>query len=287
MCCKFSTVFAIVKIIVGCAIFAVSFNLFLFPYSLTIGGLSGLSTMLVCLLDTGSVGLFTALMNLPLFAIAGLRIGRRFIWLSLIGALTSSILIDLSAQLPVPDVEPVIAALYGGVLCGLGIGIVFSTGGSTGGSDIIIRLMKRRWRSIPIGILTIIFDIVLALMIGIVLHDVSRTLYSVIAIFLSGQVVDVVVYRFDYSKVAWIICKDHDAIAALIARELGRGTTFFYGEGSHNHGKLKIVMTAVKRHQLPKLKELVSMQESDAFIVVQEAHQVLGDGFMRYTGELL
>lgn len=287
MQCRFYTVRTFVKITVGCLIFAVSFNLFLLPYDLTIGGLSGLSMMLVNLLDSGTIGLFTVLMNLPLFTIAGLKIGKKFFWLSLTGALISSVLIDLMSFLPVLHVEPVIAALYGGILCGLGIGIVFSTGGSTGGSDIIIRLMKRRWRSIPIGVLTITFDISLALLVGIVLDDISRTLYSIIAIFLSGQVVDVVIYRFDYSKVVWIICKDHDAMAALIARELGRGATFFDGEGSFRHQPLKIVMTAVKRQQLPKLKELVSRQETEAFIVVQQAHQVLGDGFLRYSGELL
>ena len=284
---KFDSVGAIARIIFGCFLFAVSFNMFLLPRALTIGGLSGLSMMIVCLLDTGSVGFFTALMNLPLFAIGGLKIGKRFFWLSLTGALASSVLIDWMSFLPVPNVEPVIAALYGGTLCGLGLGIVFSTGGSTGGSDIIIRLLKRRWKSVPIGVLTITFDILLALLVGVMLDDISRTLYSIIAIFLSGQVVDAVIYRFDYSKVAWIICKDHEAMAALVARELGRGATFFDGEGSYRHQPLKIVMTAVKRQQLPKLKEIVSRQEPDAFIVVQEAHQVLGDGFLRYSGELL
>jgi len=287
MQCWFYTVRTFIKITVGCLIFAVSFNLFLLPHDLTIGGLSGLSMMLVSLLDSGTIGLFTVMMNLPLFTIAGLKIGKKFFWLSLTGALISSAMIDLMSFLPAMHVEPVIAALYGGVLCGLGIGIVFSTGGSTGGSDIIIRLMKRRWKSIPIGVLTITFDILLALLIGIILDDISRTLYSIIAIFLSGQVVDAVIYRFDYSKVVWIICKDHDTMAALIARELGRGSTFFDGEGSFRHQPLKIVMTAVKRQQLPKLKELVSRQESEAFIVVQQAHQVLGDGFLRYSGELL
>jgi len=277
----------VLKIAAGCSLFGLGFNLFLLPNALNAGGLSGLSMMLVHLTKFGSVGVLTAAMNLPLFALAGMKIGKRFLILSMVGALLSAVSIDLFSLLPVPQTEPLIGSLYGGAICGLGLGIVFVTGGSTGGSDIIVRLLKRRWANVPIGTINIIFDMLIAVLTGIVFRDFSSTLYSGIAIFVSGQVVDAVVYRFDYSRVALIISKEHVAIAGRIAKDLGRGATYLHAEGSYSGNQTMVVLTAVKRQQLSELKALVVDIDPDAFIIVQEAHQVLGDGFLRYSKDAL
>lgn len=276
-----------IKIAIGCAMFGLGFNLFLLPNSLNAGGLSGLSMVLVHILRLGTVGTVTAFFNLPLFIIGGVKIGKRFFVGSLIGMLLSSTFIDLFSLLPFPDTEPLIGALYGGVICGLGLGLVFSTGCSTGGSDIVVRLIKRKWRNVPIGTITIALDLCVAILTGIVFRDVTRTLYSGVAIFVSGQVVDAVVYRFDYSKVALIITDCHERIAKEIAAKLDRGATFLDGEGSYRHNKTKVVLTAVKRQQVAELKQLVSEVDPNAFIIVQEAHQVLGDGFSQYSKDSL
>ena len=284
---RMDSVLPLVKTVIGCAVFSLSFNLFLLPNDLNAGGISGLSMALVYLTGFGTIGTFTALMNLPLFALAGIRIGRKFFMLSLMGMLFSSVFIDLFAALPRPETEPLIGCLYGGLLCGLGLGLVFSVGGSTGGSDIIVRLLKQKLRSVPIGTITICFDLIVAVLTGIVFGDITRTLYSGIAIFVSGQVLDAVVYRFDYSRVALIISRHYEQIAAMIARELGRGATYLHGEGSYSHCQTKVVLTAVRRQQLAELKRLVVEVDSEAFIIVQEAHQVLGDGFLRYCKDAL
>lgn len=281
------SVIVVLKIAAGCSLFGLGFNLFLLPNALNAGGLSGLSMMLVHLTKFGSVGVLTAAMNLPLFALAGMKIGKRFLILSMVGALLSAVSIDLFSLLPVPQTEPLIGSLYGGAICGLGLGIVFVTGGSTGGSDIIVRLLKRRWANVPIGTINIIFDMLIAVLTGIVFRDFSSTLYSGIAIFVSGQVVDAVVYRFDYSRVALIISKEHVAIAGRIAKDLGRGATYLHAEGSYSGNQTMVVLTAVKRQQLSELKALVVDIDPDAFIIVQEAHQVLGDGFLRYSKDAL
>lgn len=275
------------KIVLGCFLFSLGFNLFLEPNRLNAGGISGLSMALVHLSGLGTVGFFTAVMNLPLFAVAGAKIGKRFFLLSLVGMLLSSVFIDLLARFPRPATEPLVGCLYGGLLCGLGIGIVFSVGASTGGSDIIVRLLKKKWQGVPIGTIAIAFDFLVAILTGVVFGDVSRTLYSGIAVFVSGQVVDAVVYRFDYSRVALIISKHHEKIAAVVAGELGRGATFLHGEGSFSHIQTEVVLTAVRRQQLAQLKQLVAEVDPDAFIIVQEAHQVLGDGFLRYSKDAL
>ena len=251
------------------------------------GGISGLAMVLVHLLGIGSVGTLSILINLPLFLLGGMKIGKRFFIGSLIGMLFSSILIDLFAKYPIPDVEPLIGVLYGGGLCGLGLGIVFVIGSSTGGSDILVRLLKLRWRNVPIGQISMCFDVFVVVLTGLVFHDITSALYTGLAVFVTSQVVDIVVYRFDFSKVALIITKEHDKVAQAISDKLERGATFLYGQGTYSGNDTKVVLSAVKKQQLAELKELVVAIDPDAFIIVQEAHQVLGDGFSRYTKDAL
>lgn len=273
----------LIKIILGCALFGLGFGMFLIPSDLNAGGLSGLSMVLVHFIGRGSVGTLTALLNLPLFIVGGFKIGKKFLIGSLIGMVLSSTAIDLFTMLPAPQVDPLMGAIYGGAICGVGLGMVFVTGASTGGSDIIVRLLKKRWQHVPIGVINTLFDACVAVLTGLVFKDVSRALYSGIAIFLCGQIIDAVVYRFDYSKVALIITKEHQPVADKINAELDRGVTYLQGEGYYSHQEFKVILTAVKRHQIANLKQLVVEVDPNAFIIVQEAHQVLGDGFSRYS----
>ena len=273
--------------ILGSALFAFGFSYFLMPNDISPGGISGLALVAVEITKFGSVGSAAVLINLPLFLIAGLKIGRRFFFGSLMGMLISSALIDAFALLPIPTTEPLIGALYGGVLCGLGLGSVFAAGASTGGSDIVVRLLKLRWRDVPIGQISMAFDGIVAVITGIVFHDLNKALYTGVAVALSGKIMDAVVYRFDYSKVALIITKEHEKIAEAINNNLDRGATFLHGEGSYTHQKMMVVLTAVKRQQITELKELVMEIDPDAFVIVQEAHQVLGDGFSHYNRNAL
>ena len=282
-----STAAFVAKIIIGDILFALGFNLFLKPNGLNAGGLSGLAMVLVHFLGFGTVGLITGVVNLPLFIIGGKKLGKNFFFGSLMGMTFLSLAIDLLAWIPKPEVEPLIAALYGGAICGVGLGVVFTSGGTTGGSDIVVRLLKLRYRHVPIGIINICFDLCVAVLTGLAFQDVSRALYSGVAIFITGNVVDAVVYRFDYSKVALIISPRYEEIAKMITTQLERGATFLQGQGVYSGNDTKVVLTAVKKQQLPELKRLVSEIDPDAFVIVQEAHQVLGDGFSRYSKEEL
>ena len=277
----------VLKCAVGCALFGLGFNLFLEPNGMNAGGLSGLAMVLVHLTKFGTVGMITALVNLPLFIAAGLRVGKKFFFASLVGMLMCSVFIDLFAMLPRPETEPLIAALYGGLLCGVGLGIVFAGGGSTGGSDIIVRLLKQKWPDVPIGIISSCFDFAVVALTGIAFRNVQLALYCGVSIFVAGRVIDAVVYSFDYSRVALIITGEYPAVAEAITKQLERGVTYLDGEGYYSGRNTKVILTAVKRQQLAELKELVVNIDPNAFIIVQEAHQVLGDGFSRYSKDSL
>ena len=277
----------LIKTAIGCALFALGFDLFLMPGGMNAGGLSGLAMILVHVTGLGTVGLVSALMNIPLFVLGGMKIGKKFFLGSLLGMLFSSVFIDLFSILPTPQVEPLIGAVYGGLICGIGLGFVFAAGVSTGGSDIIVRLLKLKWRHVPIGVISMCFDACVAVLTGIVYREVSSALYTGIAIYITGKIIDMVVYSFDYSKVALIITKEYEQVAQVISDKLERGATYLYGEGTYSRKETKVVLTAVKKQQIAELKELVVNIDPDAFIIVQEAHQVLGDGFIRYSKDAL
>ena len=277
----------VIVTLIGCGLFGVGFNMFLVPNGLNAGGMTGLSMIIGRIIGYEGYGIISALINIPLFALAGLRVGRKFFFGSLFGMAAMSGFIELLTFLPAPEIDPLIGALYGGVVCGVGLGAVFSIGFSTGGSDIIVRLLKLKWRNVPIGVLSILFDSVIAVLTGIVFDNFVLALYSGIAIFVTGRVVDMVVYHFDYSKVAIIITPKYEQVAHAINHDLECGVTLLHGEGSYYREQTKVILTAVKRQYLAELKECVVNIDPDAFIIVQEAHQVLGEGFARYSKDAL
>ena len=274
-------------VVAGGCMFSLGFVLFLDVHSFNGGGISGLAQILAHLVGFGSVGFWVVVFNIPLFLFGGIKLGKKFFFGSLLGLAAVTVGLEVFTLLPVPETEPLLACIYGGVLVGGGIGIVFMAGASTGGSDIIVRLLKRKWRNVPIGTITMGFDIVVMLLTGIAFGDLSKALYTGITLFISGKVLDIVVYSFDYSKVVLVISENHKEISHRILTKLERGVTVLHGEGAYSSNEKKVLLTAVKKHQLAELKQLVVDVDPDAFVIVQEAHQVLGDGFARYTKDSL
>ena len=282
----------IITTIAGSFIFGAGYAIFLGPNDLNAGGISGLAAIVVQLINPNgtiplvTVGTLTILINLPLFAIGGLKIGKRFFFGSLLGLGISSMAID---YLPIGIVlgEPLLAALYGGVVTGIGLGLVFMSGTSTGGSDIVVRLVKLKARNTNIGVIAMIFDVFVVALTGLVFKNVENALYTGITAFLCSKVIDMVVYGFDNTKTALIITKEYEKVAETIGRELRRGSTYLYSQGTYSGADSKVVLVAVYPRQVAELKELVMHIDPKAFIIVQEAHQVLGDGFSRYSKDSL
>ncbi len=271
---------------VGCILFAVGFDLFLEPNSINVGGVSGLAMLIVETTGIGTVGLFTALLNVPLFLTGFKVLGKRFFFGSLFGMLASSLFFDLFRVFPVPQTETLLGALFGGVLTGAGLGLVFMAHASTGGSDIVARLLKRRFTDLKMGKLMLLVDLVVVTLTGIVFRDLSKALYSVIVLYVSAEVMDAILYGLDYSAVALIITTRHEQVYQAIDRQLCRGVTFLDGHGAYTGARKEIIMTAVSRRQVTELKQLVQRIDPEAFMILQDAHQVLGAGFKRYSDEL-
>ena len=273
-------------IALGCLIFALGFDLFMAPHSINVGGVSGVAMLLVEVTGIGSVGVFTVLLNVPLFLMGYKVLGKRFFFGSLFGMLASSLFLDVCSIIPAPQTETLLGALFGGVLSGIGIGLVFMGHASTGGSDIIARLLKRKFRDLKMGKLMLMVDLVIVAFTGVVFRDISKALYSVVILYVSAEVMDAILYGLDYSTVALIITERYDEVYAAIGNQLDRGETFLDGRGGYTGTPKTVIMTAVSRRQVSDLKQLVQSIDPNAFMILQEAHQVLGEGFKRYSDEL-
>ena len=198
-----------------------------------------------------------------------------------------SVFLDLFTVIPIPETDMILGALYGGLASGVGMGLVFLSGVSSGGTDIIVRLVKRKWPNFSIGRIALAMDLVVAILTGIVFNDFSKTLYSGITLYVTSAIVDAVIYSFDYSKVALVISPRYKEISDVIVQKLDRGVTLLDGHGYYSGRQTKVVLTAIKRHQVTDLKAMAAQIDPDAFIIIQEAHQVLGDGFSRYSKDSL
>ena len=200
--------------------------------------------------------------------------------------LLSSVFIDLFSVIPAPKTEILLDSLYGGILVGLGIGLVFLSGATTGGSDIAAKLLRRRFRSASLGKVMLAIDLFIITLTGIVFHDLSKTLYSALPLAASSFVMDQLLYGLDHSTVALIISEQYQAVSKQIADRLDRGATVLEGSGSYTGSPRPVLMSAVRQKELPEIKAIVREIDPDAFVILLPAHQVLGEGF-RGTGEEL
>lgn len=270
-------------IILGTAVYSLGFDLFLQPNQITAGGLSGFALLLVTLTRLGTVGLVTAILNVPLFLYGYRTLGRRFFIGSLVGTVSLSLFLDLFTRLPVLETEPLLGTLYGGILTGLGVGLVIMVGASTGGTDMMARLIKLKNQNISIGKLLLAIDAAVVLLTGIVFWDINKALYSAVTLYVCSLVVDGLIYGMDSSPVALIITDRASELSAEIVKRLARGVTAIRAQGGYTNMEHTVLLCAIKKNQTAELKAIVMEIDSNAFMIFQEAHQVLGFGFKHYS----
>lgn len=266
----------------GCAMFSLGFDLFLEPNHINVGGVSGIGQLLQHISGFGTVAGWSFVINVPLFAISIKGVGRSFFVGSLFGMVCLNITLELFTRLPAPETEPLLAALYGGLLCGVGCGLVFIAGASTGGVDILGRLLRPKFPNMPIGKIIMCMDLITITLTGVVFGDLNKALYSAVTLYVCSIAVDGVVYGLDYSTVAIIVSDCYQEIGDAINNKLERGVTYLNGQGYYSGQTKKVILSAIKKRQVAELKELVTELDPTAFIILQESHQVLGEGFKRY-----
>lgn len=271
---------AVVLIVLGCAIYAASFAFLTYPNNIVSGGLTGVAQILNLL--TGlPVGIMVMVMNIPLFLVALRKLGLRFVIFSFLGMMLCSVFIDLFslAELIVTE-DTLLAAVYGGVTRGLGVGLVYHTGATTGGSDIAARFLRRKYPYINFGTISLCIDACVVVAFAVIFQRFDSAMYTIITMFVSSHVVNLILYGMTNSGVCHIVTTQPKAIAQDINFTLGRGATILRGEGAYSGEERYVVLCVVKRQQIPALKRIVASWDEHAFVIVSESHEVFGKNFL-------
>ena len=267
------------QIIVGCAVTGASFRFLTYPNSIVSGGVTGISQILNLL--TGlPVGVMAAVMNVPLFIVAWRQFGLRFIVFSLIGTAACSLFIDLFSLVDLTLTnDMLLAAICGGLLNGLGYGLVYRVGATTGGSDIGARLLRRKYPHINFGTLSLSIDAAVVIAFAVVFRRFDSAMYTIIMMFVSSRIVNLILYGMSNSGICYIITIYPRELCEAISDRLGRGATVLRGEGGYSGEERDVILCAVKRQQIPQLRRIVSELDERAFVIVTESHEVFGENF--------
>lgn len=274
-------------ITVSCAIYAFAFDCFFQPNNLSMGGFTGISQILNRFLPFLPVGITVLVLNVPLLILGVRKQGLKLLFATLYAIALSSVMIDgLNLLYAFPAMEPMLAAIYGGVLLGFSIGLMMLAGATTGGTELLARLLKYKFHSISIGRLCLVIDVVVVLIYALVFRNINNALYGIVAMYVSSLVVDMVVYGSVNAKLAYIISNHSEEVTQFLLG-LEMGVTLLNGRGAFTGDEKSVVLCAFKRSQIATIKAGVTAIDPDAFIIVCEAHEVLGEGFGVYTPDSL
>ena len=267
-------------IVLGSFIYGFSFQAFLFPNSIVAGGVTGIA-MILNAFTAWPIGLMVIVMNIPLFLVAWRHFGLDFLISSLAGMAISSAFVDLFAMTDlVLTREPMLASIIGGVIKGAGLGMIYYTGATTGGIDIVAKLLRKRFSQINFGTIVLILDAAIILGYALIIGNYESAMYSVITMFVVTKIIDLVLYGLDLSCVCYLISEKSEALVEeLTSGHVHRGVTILEGEGAYSHKHKHVILCVIKRNQIPELRRTVQSLDPDAFVIVTDAKNVFGRGF--------
>lgn len=265
----------------GSFLFTLAVDMFNAPNNIVAGGVTGISTILNSLFAL-PIGTMNIIINIPLFIWGAIENGKRFLVKTIFATLFSSILIDaLAAFIPTYTGDKLMASLFGGIFTGLGLGLIFHGGGTTGGTDIISKNLRNHFPFLSMGTIIIIADIFIILATILTFRSIESGLYSTIVIFVSSKVIDFANYGLSHNngQVMYIMSSHYEEISEAIMVEIKRGVTLLDSEGAYSKKKTKTIMCAVRPRQVYKVKNIASSIDKSAFIVVTKAGIIDGHGF--------
>ena len=272
-------------ITLGAVIYALAFDWFVAPNQIAMGGVTGLAQIVNALVPVLPVGVLSILVNVPLFLAGWRLLGGRLLVSSLYAMAVSSLAIDVIAWMHTfPPMDPILATLYGGAGMGVGLGLVFSQGATTGGTDIIGKLLKLKFPWLPIGKLVMIPDMVVVILAAVVFGTVNAALYGLIQMYLLSKDMDMILYGWDTSRVAYIITdRWEETVQGLL--DMNRGVTLLQGKGAYTGAEKQVLLVAFRQREIVPIKRMLREIDPKAFFIVCDAHEILGEGFGDYQKE--
>ncbi len=267
-----------IQIVAGCALGGLAYPLFLIPNGIAPGGLTGIATILNHLFHI-PVGLTSMVLNLPLFILGFRAMGRVFVWRSLVATVLFSLAIDL-IRVPPMTTDVLLGSVYGGGLLGIGLGIILRGEATTGGSDMIARMVHRKFSFVSVGAFLFAIDFLVIVAAGFVI-GAQHALYALICIFVSAKLLDVVLGGFNTQKACFVITERTVAVTNRIMEELERGVTLLTATGAYSGRERPVILCVAGRQEVPRVKEIVRQEDEKAFMFITEAHEALGEGFAK------
>ena len=266
----------------ACALYAVGFNWCFDPNHISVGGFTGIAQIINHYLPQLPIGTLALVMNIPLFILGWKKIGKALLFSSLYATAVSSVMIDaLAAVHTFQPMDPILACLYGGAICGIAFGVMLRQGATTGGTEMAARLLKLKFQGLSIGSLCLGLDVAVTIGYALCFRDMTRAMYGVVALYILSLLIDRVVYGPNASKVAYIISEQYEAITQKLL-QLDRGVTLLDGKGAWSGQEKRIILCAFGRRHFIPIKKLVQSIDPDAIVIVCDAHEVLGEGFGQY-----
>lgn len=265
-------------IAVASVFFAIAVSLFLDPNKLAPGGVTGIAIIINHFLDMPT-GTLVLIMNIPIMILGIWKFGVKFFISTIVATVMGSVFIDIVAKFPVATNDMFLSALIGGILMGLSIGLIFKVGASTGGTDIIARLLKIRFPHVETGKLFILVDIMIVLASAIAFRDIELAAYAGICVFVSGKALDFVLYCGEGARLIFVISDKEEEIAQKFMTDLDSGVTYVNGIGAYTSADKKIIMCAMTKQMLPKAQDIVRDIDINAFIIVTSANEIVGEGY--------
>lgn len=280
----YKVIYKIFKVILATCLYSAGVALFLDPNNLAPGGVTGVSILLNRLIHV-ETGTLILLLNIPLLIIAWKKFGLRFV----AGTLSALVLISAFTNFferfePITN-DMLLAAVAGGICIALGLGMVLKSGLTTGGTDIVVRLLRLKHPHMKTGSLFLIVDLIVISGSLLVFRDFEKAMYAVIAIMITSWVLDLVLYGKDEAKLIYIISDEPDKIAKQFMEDLDMGVTYLEGTGAYTDKKKKIIMCVVKKRIAPKVEEVVKSVDTNAFMIVTSASEIFGQGYKSYYAE--
>ncbi|MEG0259073.1 MAG: YitT family protein [Lysinibacillus sp.] len=267
-----------VYVIIGAAIIALGFNVFLLPNQVASGGVSGISTILNGLF-AWNPGLVQYAFNIPLFIAGVIFLGKKFGVKSFVGTLTLPLIVLLTEDWEAWTNNPLLGALFGGIIVGLGIGLVFKGNASTGGTDLLAQIITK-YTGLTLGTSVLLIDGIIAISAAVV-FDLEKGLYALIGLYVTTKTIDIVQLGFSQSKMVYIITNYQGEVRDAIYAEIDRGVTELQAIGGYTGEKRPVLMVVVYQTEFTKLKHVIRNVDPSAFVIVSDAYEVLGEGFKR------
>lgn len=273
-----------IAITAGCLIYAAGIAIFLDPNDLAPGGVTGIAIM-ISYATSIPTGTLVLIINIPLLIIGAKRFGKSFLMYTVVSTVLSSFMINWLSAVRVGIEDKLLCGIVGGVLMAIGMGIVFKSGGTTGGSDILVKLLRLKYRHLRTGTLFAITDTVIVAISAIVFGNIENALYAGIALVISSMVMDLVLYGPDEAKSLLIISDRAKQVADRILSELDIGVTYLQGKGAYSGAEKQVLLCAMRKALFPKVRQIVQQEDPDAFMIVSSATEIFGEGFKDHFTE--